>query len=47
MGEASCGITLPIGWVNYNKLKPGNTVELIEEDNIIHIRIPENEGEKE
>lgn len=43
MGERSCGITLPIAWIDYNKLKPGDMVELIEEDNIIHIRILEIE----
>ena len=34
MGELSCGVSLPIGWINYNKLKPGDTLELTtEEDN--------------
>jgi hypothetical protein len=46
MGELSCGISLPIGWINYNKLKPGNILELVEEDNIITITIPKDKEGK-
>lgn len=46
MGDASHGITLPMGWINYNKLKPGDMVELTEENNIISIRIPTMKGAK-
>lgn len=44
MGTTSCGVTLPVGWINYNKLKPGDTLILIEENNVITIKLSRNKG---
>jgi bifunctional DNA-binding transcriptional regulator/antitoxin component of YhaV-PrlF toxin-antitoxin module len=43
VGEGSLGITLPKGWIIYNQLKPGDTVELIVNDGV-HILVKEKPG---
>ena len=40
VGEGSLAVTLPKAWVTYNRLKPGDTVEVIVNDDVI-IRIKE------
>ena len=47
VGEGSLAVTLPKAWVIYNRLKPGDTVEVIVNDGVI-IRVkkkPEEEDE--
>ena len=49
VGEGSLAVTLPKTWVIYNRLKPGDTVEVIVNDGV-HIRVkkdPETEGKTE
>jgi len=46
VGESSFAVTLPKAWATYNRLKPGDTVELIVDDGVL-IRVkekPEAEG---
>jgi antitoxin component of MazEF toxin-antitoxin module len=43
VGEGSLAVTLPKAWVTYNRLKPGDTVEVIVDDGVL-IRIKENPG---
>jgi|Deesub1362B_J571_1020462.scaffolds.fasta_scaffold20067_4 phosphate uptake regulator len=35
VGEGSFAVTLPKAWVRYNRLKPGDTVEIIANDNVL------------
>ena len=35
VGEGSLAVTLPKAWVVYNRLKPGDTVEVIANDGVI------------
>jgi bifunctional DNA-binding transcriptional regulator/antitoxin component of YhaV-PrlF toxin-antitoxin module len=35
VGEGSIAVTLPKAWVTYNRLKPGDTVEVIANDGVI------------
>ena len=47
IGEGSLGVTLPKAWVIYNRLKPGDTVEVIVNDGVL-IRVknkPEATGD--
>ena len=47
VGEGSLAVTLPKAWVIYNRLKPGDTVEVIVNDGVT-IRVkkkPEEEDE--
>ena len=47
VGEGSIAVTLPKAWVTYNRLKPGDTVEIIVNDGVL-IRLkekPEAEAE--
>ena len=38
IGEGSLAVTLPKAWVRYNRLKPGDRVEVIVNDDVtIHI----------
>jgi len=49
VGEGSLAVTLPKAWVTYNRLKPGDTVEVIVNDGVL-IRVkekPEAEGKEE
>ena len=43
VGEGSLAVTLPKTWVIYNRLKPGDTVEVIVNDGV-HIRIKKEPG---
>jgi len=39
IGEASLAVTLPKAWVIYNRLKPGDRVEIIVNDGVtVHIK---------
>ena len=39
IGEGSLAVTLPKAWVIYNRLKPGDTVEVIVNDGVtVHIK---------
>ena len=39
VGEGSLAVTLPKAWVTYNRLKPGDTVEVIVNDGVtVHIK---------
>jgi antitoxin component of MazEF toxin-antitoxin module len=40
VGEGSLAVTLPKAWVTYNRLKPGDTVEVIVDDGVL-VRIKE------
>ncbi|MDD4985117.1 MAG: AbrB/MazE/SpoVT family DNA-binding domain-containing protein [Dehalococcoidales bacterium] len=40
IGEGSLAVTLPKAWVVYNRLKPGDTVEVIVNDGVL-IRVKE------
>ena len=44
VGEGSLGVTLPKAWVVYNRLKPGDTVEVIVNDGVL-VRIKKNPRE--
>ncbi len=43
IGEGSLAVTLPKAWVVYNRLKPGDTVEVIVNDGVL-IRVKEKSG---
>jgi antitoxin component of MazEF toxin-antitoxin module len=43
VGEGSLAVTLPKTWVIYNRLKPGDTVEVIVNDGV-HIRVKKDPG---
>ena len=43
VGEGSLAVTLPKAWVTYNRLKAGDTVEVIVNDGVL-IRVKENPG---
>ena len=47
IGEGSLAVTLPKAWVIYNRLKPGDRVEVIVNDDVtVHIKkSPETEKE--
>ena len=38
IGEGSLAVTLPKAWVVYNRLKPGDKVEVIVNDGV-HVRV--------
>ena len=39
VGEGSLAVTLPKAWVTYNRLKPGDIVEVIVNDGVtVHIK---------
>jgi len=49
VGEGSLAVTLPKAWVIYNRLKPGDTVEIIVNDGAL-VRVkkkPGSEGKAE
>ena len=35
VGEGSFAVTLPKAWVRYNRLRPGDTVEIVANDDVI------------
>ena len=41
VGEGSLAVTLPKAWVVYNRLKPGDVVEVIVNEGVL-VRIKEN-----
>ena len=43
VGEGSLAVTLPKAWVTYNRLKPGDTVEVIVNDGVL-VRIKKIPG---
>jgi len=43
VGEGSLAVTLPKAWVIYNRLKPGDTVEVIAND-VMTVRLKEKSG---
>jgi len=43
VGEGSLAVTLPKAWVIYNRLKPGDTVEVIANDGVT-VRIKKKPG---
>jgi phosphate uptake regulator len=43
VGEGSLAVTLPKAWVTYNRLKPGDTVEVIVNDSVT-VRIKKEPG---
>ncbi len=43
VGEGSLAVTLPKGWVTYNNLKPGDTVEVIVNDGVL-VQVQEKPG---
>ena len=47
VGEGSFAVTLPKGWVTYNRMKVGDTVEVIVNDDItIRAKKPKEGGNK-
>ena len=45
VGEGSLAVTLPKAWVTYNRLKPGDKVEVIVNGGVL-IRVNKNELEE-
>jgi bifunctional DNA-binding transcriptional regulator/antitoxin component of YhaV-PrlF toxin-antitoxin module len=43
VGEGSLAVTLPKAWVTYNRLKPGDMVEVIVNDGVT-VRIKKKSG---
>ena len=43
VGEGSLAVTLPKAWVVYNRLKPGDTVEVIVNDGVT-VRVKKKPG---
>jgi len=43
VGEGSLAVTLPKAWVTYNRLKPGDTVEVIVNDGVL-VRVKKAPG---
>ena len=43
VGEGSLAVTLPKPWITYNRLKPGDKVEVIVDDGVM-IKIKEESG---
>ena len=47
VGEGSLAVTLPKAWVTYNRLKPGDTVEVIANDGVtVHIKKKPGTGDE-
>ncbi len=47
VGEGSLAVTLPKPWVIYNRLKPGDTVEVIVNDGVtVHIKKKPGTGDE-
>ena len=47
IGEGSLAVTLPKAWVIYNRLKPGDTVEVIVNDGVtVHIKKKPGAGDE-
>ncbi|KSV16573.1 AbrB family transcriptional regulator [Dehalococcoides mccartyi] len=45
IGEGGFAVTLPKAWINYHRLKPGDTVEIVVDGDII-IRVKVKPEEK-
>ena len=45
VGEGSLAVTLPKAWVIYNRLKPGDTVEIIVNDGAL-VRVKKKPGKE-
>jgi len=45
VGEGSFAVTLPKAWVRYNRLKPGDTVEIIANDSVV-IRVKDKSEDR-
>ena len=45
IGEGGFAVTLPKAWINYHRLKPGDTVEVVVDGDII-IRVKVKQEEK-
>lgn len=43
VGEGSLAVTLPKPWITYNRLKPGDKVEVVVDDGVT-IKIKEESG---
>jgi len=43
VGEGSLAVTLPKAWVTYNRLKPGDIVEVIVDDGVL-VRVKDKPG---
>jgi len=43
IGEGSLAVTLPKAWVTYNRLKPGDKVEIIVNDGVL-VRVKKEPG---
>jgi len=43
VGEGSFAVTLPKAWVTYNRLRPGDAVDVIVNDGVL-IRVKEKPG---
>jgi len=46
VGEGSLAVTLPKAWVTYNRLRPGDTVEVIVNDGVL-VRVKEKPAEED
>ena len=46
VGEGSLAVTLPKAWVTYNRLKPGDIVEVIVDDGVL-VRVKEKPAEED
>ena len=46
IGEGSLAVTLPKAWVIYNRLKPGDRVEVIVNDGVL-IRVKDKPGRED
>ena len=44
IGEGGFAVTLPKAWINYHRLKPGDTVEVVVDgDLIIRVKVKQEE----
>jgi len=47
IGEGGFAVTLPKAWINYYRLKPGDKVEIIANDDlIIRVKVGESKDKK-
>ena len=44
IGEGAVAVTLPIGWIRYAGLKPGDKVEVVINDDYLLIRAKKSPG---
>ena len=43
IGEGAVAVTLPIGWIRYAGLKPGDKVEVVINDDYLLIRVKKDD----